>query len=317
MTASCYALFKQCYLSLSRFRAIRCTREWVRANIQMRYWPWYDRKPRTCGIEKNPAAYERELIVSLTTFPARIHMVHYAIRSLLRQSLKPNRVVLWLGEDKFPGKEEALPKDLLDLRAFGLEIRWCRDAGPVTKLVYSLQTWPEAVIVTADDDSHYPRHWLRTLYHSYLGNPKCIHTGVVHQIRFDASGYPESFGNWSQWHPSKVPLFRNTHTGFSGSVYPPHCLHPDVADVEKFAKLSPTADDFWFWAMAVRAGTKINLVQENRRLLQDHQNPRVRKTPRLWQQNSKGGGNTRCFFQLLQAYPEIVEKLKEERNIID
>lgn len=254
--ATLFESLKNIYLTLSRFRSVRGAREWVRANVQMRYWPWYDRRPKTFGCEKNPNAYKHELVVSLTTFPARIHMVHYAIRSLLRQSMKPNRVVLWLGEEKFPGKEGNLPANLLELRNFGLEIRWCRDVGPLTKLVYALQTWPDAIIVTADDDYHYPRHWLRTLYQSYLTDEYCIHTGVVHQVRFDSSGYPLAFDRWSQWHPSGKALFRNILNGFAGALYPPRCLHPDVMDADAFARISPTADDFWFWAMAVRGANQ-------------------------------------------------------------
>ena len=102
-------LLKFVYRLLSRFPSVVRLREAYRKNVQMRYWPWYRRKPTNCGIETDVSRYKHGLIVSLTSFPARIHLVHYAIYSLLRQSLKPNRIVLWLGEDKFPDKENDLP----------------------------------------------------------------------------------------------------------------------------------------------------------------------------------------------------------------
>lgn len=308
-------LFKNIYLALSRFRAVRGVREWVRENIQMRYWPWYDWKPWGCGVEKNPNAYKHELIVSLTSFPARIHIVGYAIRSLLRQSLKPNRVVLWLGEDKFPRKDADLPKELLALEKYGLEIHWARDIGPHTKLIHSLRAWPEAILVTADDDQHYPHHWLRTLYQSYLTDERCIHSSVVHEIQFDAEGKPEPYEKWVEVYPAKCPSFRNFLQGAWGVVYPPHCLHPDVLDEKALACISPTNDDYWFWAMAVRNGTKIARVQENRFLLQSNMNPRAKKTPKLWERNTLSDGNVRCQTNILQAYPEIEDKLKAECSI--
>ena len=106
---------KTAYRLLSRFPWVEHLREAYRQKIQLHYWPWYRRKPRRPGTAPN-ARYKHELIVSLTSFPARIHLVHYAIYSLLRQFLKTNRLVLWLGEDKFRGKEADFPGRLLNLR---------------------------------------------------------------------------------------------------------------------------------------------------------------------------------------------------------
>ena len=89
---------KAIYGKLSRFPGVARLREAWRKNIELRYWPWYRWKPTKCGIEPDTTRYEHELIVSLTSFPARIHLVHYAIYSLLRQSLKPNRIVPWLAK---------------------------------------------------------------------------------------------------------------------------------------------------------------------------------------------------------------------------
>lgn len=317
MNMPSFERLKQAYLSLSRFRAVRGLREWVRDHFEMRYWPWFDWRPRKYGIETNPRARERELVVSLTSFPARIHVVVYTLRSLLKQSLKPDHLILWLADSEFPGKERDLPVDLLELKSFGLEIRWCPDFKSYKKLVPALQAFPEAILVTADDDWHFPRHWLRTLYQSYLTNVGCIHAAIVHQVRFNASGYPEPYEQWAGWYPSKAPMFRNVLQGGWGVVYPPHSLHPDVVNAKLFSELSPTADDLWFWTMAIRAGTKIQRVQEHRRPLQSNMNPRAMKTPKLWERNVYEGGNTRCLFQLLKAFPEVVETLRAEQGVPD
>ena len=298
---------KTAYRHLSRFPWVVRFREAYRQNVQMHYWPWYRRKPRHPGTDPS-VHYKHELIVSLTSFPARIHLVHFSIYSIMRQSLKPNRIVLWLGEDKFPGKENDLPEKLLELKPLGLEIRWCQDIKSATKLIPSLREWPEAIIVTADDDLHYPHRWLESLYQSYLKHDTEINSGAIEAIVFDEKGMPRPFGEW-QWNPVEGhSAFSNTQVAGFGALYPPHSLHPDAFNEEAFLRLSSSNDDLWFWAMAVRHGTKIHLVQENRQ--QPFANPLAKQTPALWSQNFAGGGNDRCLANLLHAYPELCKLIQ-------
>ena len=68
----------------------------------------------------------QELItVSLTSFPTRISYVHIAVQSLLRQSYRNLRVVLWLSLKQFPDK--TVPDNLSHLTKYGLEIRFVED----------------------------------------------------------------------------------------------------------------------------------------------------------------------------------------------
>ena len=79
-------------------------------------------------LPKNPLnseEREEQVIVSLTSYPARISYVHLAIKSLMLQSYKPDRIILWLAEEQFPDKK--LPKKLTDLCQYGLEIIWMQD----------------------------------------------------------------------------------------------------------------------------------------------------------------------------------------------
>ena len=49
----------------------------------------------------------RKIIASLTSYPARINIVPYVIASILNQTMKPDKIILWLGNDRFP--DEKLP----------------------------------------------------------------------------------------------------------------------------------------------------------------------------------------------------------------
>lgn len=53
------------------------------------------------------------VIVSMTSYPARISNVGKSIYLLLtKQIRKPDEIHLWLAEPEFPNKEKDLPQDL-------------------------------------------------------------------------------------------------------------------------------------------------------------------------------------------------------------
>ena len=69
--------------------------------INIRHKVNFDYKPAVeYGVTRDKRS--PQLIVSLTSFPARIDKIHLTINTLLRQNTKPDRVVLWLTESQFP-----------------------------------------------------------------------------------------------------------------------------------------------------------------------------------------------------------------------
>ena len=56
------------------------------------------------GYGLNTEKRDELYIVSLTSFPARMEDIWITIETILRQSFKPDKIILWLGQDKFPGK---------------------------------------------------------------------------------------------------------------------------------------------------------------------------------------------------------------------
>ena len=65
------------------------------------------------------------ITASLTSYPARIQYVHLAIKSLMLQSCKPDRIILWLADSQFNNRQ--IPTTLSALEEYGLEIKWCDD----------------------------------------------------------------------------------------------------------------------------------------------------------------------------------------------
>lgn len=200
-----------------------------------------------------------KLIVSLTSYPVRIHVVEQTIESILRQSLKPDAVILWLADSQFPNKEGSLPKTLVRYKKHGLQIRWCEDIKSYKKLIPALKEFPDDIIVTADDDVIYQEDWLEVLYKSYLRNPKSVH--CHHMFTYQvASGY--NIRGIDIVKENCVAEKNQVAIGIGGILYPPHILYKDVTKVDVFTQLAPTNDDVWFWAMTHIQGCEITLVQD-------------------------------------------------------
>ncbi len=110
------------------------------------------------GVDKS-----RNVIISLTSYPARIDTLHLTVMTLLNQTVKPRSVMLWLANEQFPKREDELPEKLLALKKYGLEIRFCEDLRPHKKYYYTMKENPECYVITVDDDVFYPENLVEEL----------------------------------------------------------------------------------------------------------------------------------------------------------
>ena len=277
----------------------------LKPTVQLR-WFLFSKIPGWKGI-KTISSNER-IIVSLTSFPARIGTVDQTIKSLLLQSKKPDKIVLWLAESQFPSREETLPKRLLRLKQYGLDIEWCEDIRSYKKLIPTIKLYPNEIIVTTDDDIFYRKTWLSILFEEYRRNPKVIWAHRVTKFYIKGDQYSIIAGGDDYWMPSSN---LNKVTGCGGILYPPKCFHPDVIREELFMKLCPTNDDIWFWLMAVLNGTQIAVPQRRQNKLVYVAD--TQKGPTLSKINDQGEGLFwRDFNSILEYYPELDVKLRTE-----
>ncbi|MGN0913967.1 MAG: glycosyltransferase family 2 protein [Alphaproteobacteria bacterium] len=226
--------------------------------IKIKYRVRLKRKTIIPGVTQRKR--KTELIISLTSFPDRINKIYDCIETLLMQSLKADRVILYLAEEQFPGKEESICKDVLFLKNLGLEIRWCRDLKSYKKLIPALKEFPDAIIVTADDDFYYPENWLENLYLSYLKTPDCICGGNVRKVGFDKEKNVLPTDKWPNWAEENKPSFLNKILSGSGTLFPPHIFNDEIFNEKVFTSLCPYNDDLWFWCMAVICGVKVKKI---------------------------------------------------------
>lgn len=196
------------------------------------------------GQQARPHGGARALVVSLTSYPARFSSLHLTLKSLLRQTVAPDHTILWIASDDIG----LLPQRVLRLQQFGLEIRQCSDLRSYKKIIPSLETFPDADIVTADDDVYYWPTWLEELTSAAHEHPGDVVAHRVHRIS-TANGIIAPYREWqlSFNDASAHPL--NFATGIGGVLYPSGCLHPDVTQADRFMRLCPTADDVWLYWM--------------------------------------------------------------------
>lgn len=249
------------------------------------------------------------VIISLTSIKERFNDLPKTIYSLLTQSRKPDKIILWLSNNLSLIK---IPYDITKFIKNGLEIRFVRDIGPYTKAIYAFKEFKNAVIVTADDDIYYRKDWLDKLYMSYLANPEDIHCHRVHRVRLK-DNLIAPYKNWSKQIDEESANYSNFLTGAGGVLYPPKCFSNEIFREDIFLKNSPTADDIWFWVMALTHNRKIRLVKEHYKNLisTNIANQLFGKT--LYSEN-RNGKNDEQLNNLLKYYNiNIVSKLNKLR----
>lgn len=198
---------------------------------------------------------DEEIIVSLTSYGERIHEAYLAIESIMQGTIKPNQIILWLSKDEFNGK--ALPITLQKQQKRGLRIEYCNDIRSYKKIVPTMELYPDACVVTIDDDLMYEYDLLENLVATHISHPDDICAARMHRIKVDDSSRPLSYLQWDlEIYPSEVSN-RHFLTSGGGTLFPPSCFSPEFFDAEKFMDICPYADDVWINAMAWLSGRAI------------------------------------------------------------
>lgn len=236
--------FRSCYNCLNGWRR----RAWFRYR-QLQCW-WQHVCSRQMGVAPKRAEGP-EVVVSLTTFGPRLKSVYLAIESVMQGSVKPQRIVLWLADEL---KGQPLPLSLQRQMKRGLQVCYCPEWRSFKKLVPALQQYPEACLVTIDDDQLYDRHLLQYLLESYAEHPLAVHANEVYRITSNGNGKIGPYVGWLRGYADHDVSPLNFPIGEGGVLYPPHCLDAEVLNEAAFMRLCPTADDVWFYAMALKKG---------------------------------------------------------------
>ena len=198
------------------------------------------------------------VVISFTSFPLRIGKVWLVVESLLRQTVKPKRIILWLSCDQFP-TEAALPRRLLELRERGLEI-FLRpgDLRSHKKYFYAATELSTENFMTVDDDCFYDSHIVEDIKNVAEKNTRAVIGRWAKEVFWDEAEDRPCWG--AQLCCDKVS--KNLHFGgVGGCYYPSASLFPGMLKTELFMKHCPLADDIWINVMCRMAGTTMIAVK--------------------------------------------------------
>jgi hypothetical protein len=232
------------------------------------------------------------VIVSLTSYPPRYPTLHLTLRCLLSQSVYPDSLILWLAKPDV----ELLPRAVSDLCSQGLQIRTCEDVRSYKKIFPVVIENPDAIVITADDDTFYWHRWLEGLLRAYA-DPKEVLCYRARRIGFDANGGLLPYRAWPLGRGGeRSPLL--LPTGVGGVLYPPGVISTTANDPREYLAYCPSGDDIWLYWHALNGGATVRQVHGRGSL-----RPWLRsQSANLTELNVRLGGNDRQLNAMIKAY---------------
>ncbi|MDL5352326.1 glycosyltransferase family 2 protein [Microbacterium sp. zg-YB36] len=252
--------------------------------------------------------------MTLTSYPARVRVVHRTVKSLLMQSVGAP-VVLYLAAEEFPQAELDLPPPLRRLvrrHRAQLSIRWVdTNTRSYKKLVPAIEEFPSRKIVTADDDVLYSRGWLALLASAAEWFPNTVIGTRGTTISFNDDG---EFAPYTSW--PEAPALEASNlvflTGRGGILYPPNGLAPIAAALDLAAQLAPSADDIWFKAAAGLAGTPAMRVA----IVRDYAPSGASQEHALYHRNVGASENDATFSRVISHFGLSFSPTIEKRSTL-
>lgn len=222
------------------------------------YIPYHIYKP---SLPKNEN--KSEVIISLTSYPARIWCLPMVIGSIVRQSKLPDRIVLYLSKEQFTDLKHPILRSLMKQ---GVRIVLVEgDLRSHKKYYYAMQEYPDSIIITIDDDVIYDKYMIDDLYQSYLRHPKAISAKRVHGMKFDEKKRILSYNQWEYEKNDCIDIesLQLMATGCGGILYPPHCLHESWMDEKGILETCLYGDDLWLKVKELQNNTPVVLAKSD------------------------------------------------------
>lgn len=219
--------------------------------------PKYFRQNKVCAYDKTKI--QNNLIVSFTSFPRRINYVWMVVETMKRQTVLPEKIILWLSMEQFP--DRAVPKSLQDEVDNLFEIRFVEgDLRSHKKYYYASLEYPNSDVFLLDDDILYEPDLLERVWKAHVAHPNHIISNYGFIMQYDASGnlLPYKFWKESYSEVSSPQLFFGSG---GGTLIRPSMLYKDLTNMALARKLTPIADDVWLNAMSNLSNVPIYMIK--------------------------------------------------------
>ena len=163
-----------------------------------------------------------KIIVSLTSYPLRIDSAIDVANQMLRQTVLPDKVIIYLCRKQFDNT--SVYKNIID-NDTRIEIHWVEDDIKAhKKYFYAFKEFPDDTIITIDDDFIYPNTLVEELMQNSKDFPNAVLSRRVHRIVFEDEYRISNYCNWVLEDTEFINEARYDlcATNGAGSLFPPH-----------------------------------------------------------------------------------------------
>lgn len=218
----------------------------LRNNIVIKRMQW---NVPTFGLNRTEHR-DRSIIISLTSYNERFTTLPLCLKSLLKQTIKPDKIVLYLTEKD----NLSITNQIEKLEPFGIEIKIVKDdLKPHKKYYYAMQEYPNSIIITVDDDVIYDKNLIKRLLLKHSKYPKAIVTDRARIINTDGNGFL-AYKTWYFAKNFSKPSLQLLATGVGGVLYPPHLLNSDLLFNIHYIRKYISVDDLWLKTVEILNG---------------------------------------------------------------
>lgn len=192
------------------------------------------------------------IILSMATMPCRKHRLIENLPSIFDQTQNFDLLVLNINnnvtvEDMAWYNE--LPKQYDKIVIVRGDDKW----KSCNKLLPTLKTYPEDIIITVDDDVYYPKDCIKYLIEEYKKHPHCIIAHEINPIIINDNkiSYLNGFD-------IKLKQLEWGKYLSNCTLYPPHVFdNTDLFDYDKMMYCTNgTHDELWFWINSTLNGVQ-------------------------------------------------------------
>lgn len=264
-----------------------------------------------------------DLVVSVTSYPERIGILEKVIDSILKQTVLPGKILIYLSKDEFSNTED-IPSALSSILAKRKNlIRLCWVKGNLKshkKYFYAMKEYRDCAVLTIDDDQIYPSNMIEILYSSYKKFPGYIHCNRANLMTFRNDGTLRCYSRWlfAYKHLLETPSMQLLPTGVGGVLYPPGSIPPAAFDSEAIKQCCIQQDDLWLKFWSVVNGVKV-VVPEG--YVFPREIPDSQKTA-LWKSNIGSGNDLSCkkILALLTSkgykVSDLLDNIRKDRAMV-
>lgn len=197
-----------------------------------------------------------QIILSCTTTKDRLEFLYYTVKSVYRQTLKPDVFYINISQDSHM-QDSGIKEPPTWLNNENIVVNFVENTGPYRKLLPVLsKSSEEDIIVTIDDDVLYHRNWLKTIVETAMEHPAEIVCGRAKKINKNVLGLYQSYYNWRRVKTS-CSGFWLLPIGCAGVAYRKNLINEEFIKDGNFLKIAKANDDLWFRMASLINGVNV------------------------------------------------------------